>query len=282
MLDQRNTRHPTAPRTLRLVPSSLGVVAPFVAEARDRHSSQQLLIELTSPRTGLVTSFEPVSFLDCLYGHVPAPNVEGLAAVDRRVVSLVWRSGTSFRADTGDGDHWHAPAYSLHGNDEPIVDALRRSFGLATAPAASGPAWYWLLIWLHDLATVNRAATIDMLEAARWHPGLEPDEIESTDDPAEVVERCLDRLYEHARLTGWDGVRSGAENGWLDLGRCAPPLARWFDDASFSRLLEAQLGSPGAELDRLAATDRLTPDAIAMFQLMVDGLSSIRATDCHQ
>ncbi len=290
MLDHSQPDHsqpdhsqPDRHRGLRLVRSTLGVAAPYVAQAMATHPAHDLLIELTSPDTGQTTSFEPFAVLGRLHGHVPAAAVHGMAVVESGIVSLVWRNGTSVRAICRSGDPWATPVYSLHGNDEPMVDALRRAFGLATPRAMFGPAWYWLMVWIHDLATLCGASVIGVHEAARWHPGLEPDEIDDTDDPAEVVERCLDRLYEHARLTGWDGVRSGAENGWLDLGRCSPSMASWFDNSSFGRALATQLGSASLEVDRLATTDdRITAAARAMFRLMIDGLASVRAMDCHR
>ncbi len=268
---------------LRLVRPSLGVVAPFAAHVLAHHPTGSVLVELVGPDNGRVATFEPFELLERLHGHVAAPDTEAIAALDNGQVSIVWRNGASVRAGASAIEPWNRPIHTLHHNDDPVVDALRRSLALDTAPSNYGPAWYWLLVWLHDLATLADKGSIGVIEAARWHPALEPDDIADADDPDEVTERCLDQLYEHARMTRWEGVRAGAIDGWLDLGSCPPDLARWFDAASFGRALQAQLGSPIDHLERLAQSDfRLTDAAIDMFRLMIAGLDSVRAMDCHR
>ncbi len=292
-IDADRRRHPSSgaepSRRLRLVPTSLALVAPFVAKAMTEHRGQSLLIELTGHDTGHVSSFDPFPVVERLHGFVAPTNIDGLAIIDDGIASLVWRNGTSFRADGNDHDPWAAPVTSLYRNTEPIVDALLRSLGVATAAPEFGPAWYWLMVWLDDLASSTKdnhhdtADGIGIIDAARWHPGIDPEEIADTDDPTEITEFCLDRLLEHARLTGWSGVRAQAVNGWLDLGRCSASLAQWFDDGSFARLLERQLGSPQAALERcIVAKTRLATETIEMFLVMITGSQSVRAMDCHR
>ncbi|MEZ5228307.1 MAG: hypothetical protein R2710_17035 [Acidimicrobiales bacterium] len=277
------TSPPTVARRLRLVPSTLGIVAPDVARVLNDHPAGLQLVELTSPDTGRCSTFEPFSVPERLLGYEPDADVDALAVTDHSVTSIVWRNGTSFRASLDGGDPRHAPVVSLHHGDDPVVDVLRRCFGLPTVPSLHGPCWYWLAVWLHDLAARSANEVIDVIDAARWHPGIDPDEIDDDDDPAEVARLSLDRLYEHARATGWSGIREGAMHGWLDLGRCSPSLARWLDDPSFARFLGRQLGSSALVVDRHVDVDpRWSAETVELFRLMLDGLSSVRALDCHR
>ncbi len=275
-------------RRLELVPTTLGLVAPFVADTLEQHPSCECIIELASPDRGSVTPFGRRSALDHLRGATAGDRCAGLAVVDERQVLVVWRNGTGFRADSLCGAERDAPLVSLYSSLDPVVDAMRRALDISTPAPMFGPAWYWLLVWMRDLTTSVGARPLGPYEVACRHPGIDPTELDDQvgdpiDDPVSLVEFCLDRLYEHARLTGWDGVRADAADGWLELGCCPPHLARWHDAGSFGRDLQGQLPTPNDALSRLADVDhRLTDQAIELLTVMADGLGSVRALAVHR
>ncbi len=275
-------------RRLELVPTTLGLVAPFVAETLDRHPPGRRIIELSAPDRGSITPIGRRSPLEHLRGTTAGERCAGLAVVDDHAVLLVWRNGTGFRTAPASGDAADTPVVSLYSSLDPVADAMRRALGISTPAPMFGPAWYWLLVWIRDLAEFVGARPLGPHDVACRHPGIDPTELDDqvgdpVGDPVSLVEFCLDRLYEHARLTGWDGVRADAVDGWLELGSCPPDLARWHDAGSFGRDLQRQLPTPNEALNRLAAVDhRLTDQAIELLMVMIDGLGSLRALAVHR
>ncbi len=123
-----------------------------------------------------------------------------------------------------------------------IIDVMLRAFGLSTPRPSRSVSWYWLVVWLADLATHEPCP--QLIDAARWHPGIDPRDLDSlSEGDIERLVACAHR--EHAARTGWEGVRLAATRGWLDLGFCPPALASWLDEGSLSRWMADQLPHPG-------------------------------------
>jgi hypothetical protein len=120
----------------------------------------------------------------------------------------------------GDGE----PRSMVHGPDDPaggvgrMLDALRRSVGVATPPPVADSAGLALALWLHRV-----------LEAASAGRPTDPGHI--------------DRL--RPRLPAdWAQLRSEcAAGGWVELD-IAPDLAAWMDDGMFSRSCFAAFPDP--------------------------------------
>lgn len=267
-------------RPLRLAPFTLAALSPSLTRLAAAPSGGPMLVQLDRTDTPHVTALDGALPADLLLGATVEDHVDALAVIEptdgRTVVSVVYRNGTSLRATAG-LQPAAAPVVTLYATADRSVDAMRRALGVVTPLPIDGTAWYWLMFWFEELRACP-AASIDVLEAARWHPGIEPDEIHDHDDPLEVVDFCLDRLYEHARASGWDELRASAIAGHPTMGDCAPDLASWFDTGSFSRELAHRLGSPTITLQELAASSvPLEPEACAMLAQMIEGLRRTRA-----
>ncbi len=120
-------------------------------------------------------------------------------------------------------------------------DLLLRYFNLPTAAPALPVEWYWIAVWLSDLASFPSFPGLE--EAARWYPGIHPRDLDVLPDVD--LERYITRKHRlHSRANGWSGLRGAAAEGWIELGFCPAELAAWLDDGAFARWLADQIPWP--------------------------------------
>lgn len=230
------------------------------------------VIELSSPHGGVVHNLGGDHPLTKLHGLVCTDDVAGLAVVatgrvsadhssatfgpgDRlRVVHVLWRDACAQSLLVGVP---HRPDGPMVWSETPaeglIPDAMARALELATPAPSSSPVAYWFLAWL--LAVVDGMSPgavhgeLSPVRASRLHPGIDPREVsEGIDDEAGLVAFCVQRLRDHAVVADWESIRLSAAAGWMEVGRCDPESAAWFDEGSFSRWCEANLISPAEAL----------------------------------
>jgi hypothetical protein len=144
------------------------------------------------------------------------------------------------------------PVVSGPGVEGLVPDAARRFLGVATPPPAVPVTHWWAAEWLIDVAGLATLALrpLTLAQVVACHPAMEPDE--ALDPGGDVLALTVQRGWDHAHLTGWDGVRSSVADGLLTDGACPAPLARWFDAGSFCRHALAHRPDPRLLLDHLA------------------------------
>jgi hypothetical protein len=249
-----------------------------------------VVVELASPSSGSVHDLGGEHPLTVLHGGSPSDDTVGLAVVcggrvvdsSRRrpsaapgdlvpgaevwLVHLVWRDGSSQSGITAasgiDGVDWSTmqpfgPATGL------VPDAMHRALDLATPAPSTDTTGYWTLAWLVSLVGLEPGSPHDAL---RWHPGVDPREVDPGASFDEVVALSRSRLRRHAATVGWESIRRAAASGWLDLGTCSPELAQWVDVGSFSRWIETGLVSVDHALAILGP--QLAPDTRALLSLV--------------
>lgn len=132
-----------------------------------------------------------------------------------------------------------------------LIDACRRSLGLATRPAGSPPSDLAAVLWLDRLMTALVRGPLDWSTAAALAPV--PSRWRST-DPTQVGIMLANNL------PSWPAMRRAmacGEPGPVQLPR---PWAQWMDDGMFARWC---LGS-FPDLDALRAdVEFLAPSAVA-------------------
>lgn len=149
-----------------------------------------------------------------------------------------------------------------------VVDGLRRALGLPTPPPSTASGPWWATLWLDrivaDVAT-EPASRRTLLALAELHPlvgsGLAPRDA-----------TVLHRIEPGPSLAGWETMRcalastdTAARSSEHAIRQAllpvvSPAQARWFDQGSFARWLEASL-PPRPVL--LAATDALLAPRLA-------------------
>ncbi len=275
----RPPKGPQRPVRSRIPSGSSPDLPPLVAGLLDRRRVP-CVVELFGPTEGEVYDLASSHPLERLLGSRPRHRVEGLAVLAAGrvldtsgtgsitphpagerlggvtpgapvwIAQVIWRDGTAVASLVGlDASGAPGPIRPFVSSCGPIPDAMRRALDLPTPPPSTGPHGYWFLAWLSAVAD---ASATDPLDVAAWHPGIDPRELDAGELDDDLASFCIDRLAEHAAITGWEGIRRCAVEGWLDIGSCEPSLATWFDDGSFSRHVLGQLVEPADALDRLA------------------------------
>ncbi len=295
MSDRTPPAHPVPSRAVRTRPRGSSFdgasLPPLIADLFGRREVS-CVVSLSSPTSGEVHELSSSHPLDRLLGARVGRAVAGLAVIAAgrvidhadpvspgspgsvapgttvRIAQVVWRSGAATAAmaivaPSGEAGRLRP----FVGSSGAIPDAMRRALELPTPPSSSGPDAYWFLAWLAAIADVQ---VTEPVEAAAWHPGIDPRELDFGFDERELATFCIERLVEHSAITGWEGIRRSAAEGWLDIGSCDARLAAWFDEGSFSRHIIQQLVDPVEAYDRLGPC---LPDETA--DLLARALASI-------
>lgn len=179
---------------------------------------------------------------------VSATSSLGSTAVGRNVVA-VQEVGIDGSARFWIGSRHGQTLLAREGGWGLVPDAMRRALQLPTEPPEDAAGWYWAAVWMRDVLSLDPGT--GAREVARWHPAVDPREVEDLAD-SELTEFVVRRHLDHALMVGWPSIRTSAIDGWLDLGLCAPEVAAWHDDGSFSRALTDQLPSLGELADAAA------------------------------
>lgn len=153
------------------------------------------------------------------------------------------------------------------GGEGLVPDAARRFLGRGTPPPQDPVTAWWAVEWLRDVVQLlaERPRPCGLADLVAAHPGVAGDELPHT--ASSLVRFLVDRGWDHARRTGWEGVRTSLAEGLLDDPSIPPQLAAWFDAGSFSRYALAVRPRPGDLLDVLVP--RLDPQvAGALSQIL--------------
>lgn len=143
-----------------------------------------------------------------------------------------------------------------------IPDAARRFMARPTPPPDHPVTAWWAGEWLAevadlvaDMAGASPSPSGCPLEAVvACHPAVDEGEVRAMRGTPELVGFLVERGFDHAHLTGWDGVRQSVAAGLIHQAACPAPLAQWFDAGSFSRYATA-LRPPPEELLRAIEQD---------------------------
>ena len=132
-----------------------------------------------------------------------------------------------------------------------VPDAARRFLGLASPPAEEPVTVWWAVDWLRDVAELLASGTerYGLADLVAAHPAVARDEL--PEGTSSLVRFLVERGWDHAQLTGWEGVRTSLAAGLLSDGSVPAELAAWFDAGSFSRYALAVRPWPGELLDVL-------------------------------
>jgi hypothetical protein len=134
-----------------------------------------------------------------------------------------------------------------------VPDAARRSLGRPTPDPEGSVIGWWATEWLAEVARLVRShpGCWTWHDVAAVHPALAEDEL--PERTVDLVDLVIERGRDHARLTGWEGVRASLAAGLLADPVCPAGLAGWFDAGSFSRFADAARPSPLQLRSMLAA-----------------------------
>ena len=119
------------------------------------------------------------------------------------------------------------------------VDAMRRSFGLPTAPPAIGVDELLTSLWLADVEAMAGASRADgravtWTAVANLHPALR---LLRTAGERVAAGDLIESAAALGRVLSWSEVRRQVtERSWL-AGMVAPELGRWMDDGMLARYL---------------------------------------------
>lgn len=133
-----------------------------------------------------------------------------------------------------------------------VPDAARRVLGRDTPPPGQPVTAWWATEWLTEViaAAVGGAPLRSLADVVARHPAVDDEELAGSD--ADVVAFTIERGWDHAHLTGWDGVRRSVAGGLLRDPSCPAALAGWYDAGSFSRYAQASRPSARRLLDGVA------------------------------
>lgn len=122
-----------------------------------------------------------------------------------------------------------------------VPDAARRAMGRPTPPPDLPVTDWWAGEWLTEVADMVRSSpsgcALDTVVAC--HPAVDDSEVRALRGTPELVGFLVERGFDHAHLTGWDGVRASVAAGLIEEVACSAPLAQWFDAGAFSRYVAA-------------------------------------------
>lgn len=132
-------------------------------------------------------------------------------------------------------------------------DLVQRRLGLATPGPQTDTGWYWALVWMSELTafmeTRAPGSTAEAATCVRWHPAVDPDEVDDEWTIEELTAFVVDRHRQHTILVDWEGLRIGAAEGTVPLADMDPMIAALLDDGSFQRWCMASI-PPSARLVR--------------------------------
>lgn len=222
-------------------------------------SDGSLLLDLRSSTDYLIRELGSTHPVDVLPATYAPPGSVGLALVvpgrvrhgdhpdvpvgdEVRAAQIVYADGASSAVVQLSGHSMidHRPAPSRLG------DLLFRMLRLPTPRLKQSAGIYWAAVWLNEIFGSTRESDFEppvgVAEMVSWHPAIDPREVIGLSQ-SELEELVVQRHRDHTSLATWSAIRASARAGWLELGRCPPPVADWLDDDSFGRWLMSDLPS---------------------------------------